>query len=64
MERTFIRDLGHYKAGQTENYPRGTWDQMLRSESARKAGFKTVEDFSRPVLDVAKAGAKTVRTAS
>lgn len=64
MERTFIRDLGHYKAGQTENYPRGTWAKMLDSQAAKKAGFKTVDDFSRPVDDVAKAGAKTVRTAS
>lgn len=64
MQRTFIRDLGHYKAGQTENWPRDTWKQMLVSTVAKKAGYKSIEDFSRPVDDVAQAGAKTVRASA
>lgn len=61
MQRTFIKDLGKYKAGQTENWPRGTWEQMLQSTAAKKDRLKTIDDFSRPVDDVARAGAKAVR---
>lgn len=47
MQRVFTRDVGHYKAGEIRDWPKGTWE-----------GFNLpIDSFSRTLEEAARAGA-------
>lgn len=46
MLRRFTVAVGRFQVGQTEDYPRFTWDQL-----AQNVGKKRMEDISKAVIE-------------
>ena len=65
MQRIFTREVGRFKVGDIRDYPRGTWEQVAKSHTAKQLGIKGMDSFSRPVEDAARAaGPKSSAKAS
>lgn len=52
IRRVFTKDVGRYKKGDVREWPKHTWDQIVKSAKA-----KSPDDFSRLVDMLEKAEA-------